>query len=117
FGDDDVADLLGRRAGLHVVALFLFARAAERSERAGAAVILVAERAADGQLAALAMILAGAARTRRLGTLGCGRMAARPAGRAALIFFLFHQSGCCRLRRRSGGRRLGLVGCAARFLG
>ena len=42
-GDDDVADLLGRRAGLHVVALFLLAGAAERGERAGAAVVLVGQ--------------------------------------------------------------------------
>ena len=42
-GDDDVADLLGRRTGLHVVALFLFAGAAERGERAGAAVVLVGQ--------------------------------------------------------------------------
>ena len=76
-GDDDVADLLGRRAGLHVVALFLLARAAERGERAGAAVVLVGKGAGDGELAALAVIVAAAAaRARRLGTLGRRRMAA-----------------------------------------
>ena len=81
-GHDDVADLLGRRAGFHVVALFLLAGAAQRGERAGAAVVLVAERAGDGELAALAMVVAAAAaRTGRLGALGRGRMA---AGRRAV---------------------------------
>ncbi len=42
-GNDDVADLLGRRAGFLMVALFLLAGAAERGERAGAAVVLVAK--------------------------------------------------------------------------
>jgi hypothetical protein len=41
FGNDDVADLLGRRANFHVVPLFLLAGAAERRERAGSAVVLV----------------------------------------------------------------------------
>ena len=60
-GDDDVADLLGRRAGLHVVALFLLAGAAERGERAGAAVVLVGKGAGDGELAAMAAIVVAAA--------------------------------------------------------
>src|SRR5207245_2546319 len=58
--DDDVADLLGRGPRLHMVALFLFAGAAERGERAGAAVILVGKRAGDGELTALAMVVATA---------------------------------------------------------
>ena len=72
-GHDDVADLLGRRAGLHVGALFLLAGAAQRGERAGAAVVLVRERAGDGELAALAaMSSRPRRRARRLGALGAG---------------------------------------------
>ena len=55
-GHDDVADLLGRRAGLLVGALFLLAGAAQRGERAGAGIALVVERAGDGELAGLAAI-------------------------------------------------------------
>ena len=80
-GDDDVADLLGRRAGLHVVALFLLAGAAERGERAGAAVVLVGQRAADGELAALAAIVAAAARARRLGAASARAHGRRDGGR------------------------------------
>src|SRR5438270_5002108 len=59
--NDDVAHLLGRRADLHVVPLFLLARASERGERASAAVVLVAERASDGEFAAMALFVAAAA--------------------------------------------------------
>ena len=62
-----------------MVALFLFAGAAERGERTGAALVLVGQRAADGELAALALLVAAAARASRLGALGRGRVAA--AGR------------------------------------
>ena len=59
-----------------MVALFLLARAAQRGQRAGAAVVLVGQRAGDGELAAMALLVAAAAaRTRRLGPLGRGRMA------------------------------------------
>src|SRR6185369_6235148 len=85
-GHDDVADLLLGRARLHVVALFLLAGAAQRSERAGAAVVFVRQRAGDGELAALAMVVAAAAGARRLGALGCRGMAARPA--MAAVFLL-----------------------------
>src|SRR5262249_37593428 len=86
-GNDDVADLLGRRADLLVVALFLLAGAAERSQRAGAAVVLVGKGAGDGELAALAVVVAAAARARRLGAARGRRVAAR-AARSAVLFFL-----------------------------
>ena len=80
FGHDHVADLLGRGAGLHVVALFLLAGAAKRGERAGAAVVLVGQSAGDGQLAAMALIVAAAAArasrlraARRRGMAAAGR--------------------------------------------
>ena len=77
-GHDDVADLLGRRAGLHMGALFLLAGALERGERAGAGAAVLVERAADGELAALAAMLLAAARRARAGS---GRLAADGRGR------------------------------------
>ena len=72
FGNDDVADLLGRRPGLHMVALFLFAGAAERGERAGAAVVLVAERAVTVSLPRWRW----SSPRPRLGRAGSGRLGA-----------------------------------------
>ncbi len=91
-GNVDVADLLLRRAGLLMVALFLFAGAAQRGERAGAAVVLVGQGAGDGELAALAVIVAAAARSRRLGTLGRGRVAG--TAETALRFLLAGSAAC-----------------------
>ena len=99
-GHDHVADLLDRRAGLHVVALFLLPGAAERGERAGAALVLVGEGAGDGQLAALAMLVAAAVRPRRLGPLGRRGM----AGTAEATLLVFLDNG---LRDFGLGRRLG----------
>ncbi len=48
---DDVADLLGRRPGLHVRTLFLLAGALQRRQRASAGATLVVEGASDGKLA------------------------------------------------------------------
>ena len=42
FGHDDVADLLGRRAGLLMGALFLLARALQRRQRTGAGIAVLA---------------------------------------------------------------------------
>ena len=60
-GNDDVADLLGRRAGLLMGALFLLAGAAQRGEAAGAAVVLARKGAGDGELAGVAAVVAAAA--------------------------------------------------------
>ena len=76
--------------GLHVVALFLLAGAAERGERAGAAVVLVGQGAGDGELAAMALIVRGrgsgararGAWARAHGRRGGGRRA-RPRSAAA----------------------------------
>src|SRR6185503_5374734 len=93
--NDHVADLLGRRAGLHMVPLFLLAGAAQRRQRAGAAVVFIGEGASDGELAAMALLVASAAaRTGRLGTARRGRMTARTAGAAALLF-VFDRCGRC----------------------
>src|SRR5690348_6096522 len=116
FGDDHVADLLGRGAGLHVVALFLLARAAERGERAGAALVLVGQGAADGELPALALLVTAAAvRACGLGTAR-GRGVAAGAARPFLLFFGLGRRGGLRLRRRLG-RVLRLLFGAARLFG
>ncbi len=66
-GHIDVADLLGRGAGFHVMAPFLFAGAAERGKRAGAAFVFVGKRTADRQFATLALFVAATARAAGLG--------------------------------------------------
>jgi len=85
---DDVADLLlARRGPADVTAMFLFTRALERGERAGASALLTTERAVDGQLAAtaflaLAVALTGACGLRRLGAATRGRLAGAGRRRA-----------------------------------
>ena len=117
-GDDHVPDLLGRRTGLHVVTLFLFASATERGERAGAALVFVGQGAADGELPRMAAIFATARRTRRLGALRRRRMAR--TAEAALLGFFGHRNSSrfCILRRRrcSCGKRL-FLSSASGFLG
>ena len=98
-GNDDVADLLGRRARLHVVALFLLAGAAERGERTGAAVVLVGRarvtvslprwrwssprprlgRAGSGRRGPVHGRRGGGRRARPLAAAGAAAFAARPA--------------------------------------
>ncbi len=70
-GHVHVAHLLGRRPGLHMGALFLLARAAERGEAAGAGIAVVAERPADGELAGLTPVVAAAGGARGLGPARC----------------------------------------------
>ena len=98
-GDDDVADLLGLRAGLLMGALLLFAGATKRGQRTGAGVALVVESSGDGELAALAaMLVAAARRAGRLGTLG-RYMAVLGTGMAGTpVLVLLDGDG-----RRSGG--------------
>src|SRR5439155_17442345 len=109
--DDHVADLLGRRAGLHVMPLFLFAGAAKSCKRTGAAVVLARQGAGDGELATLALVVAPAtARASRLWTTRHRREAGRAANGGTLFLLL---------SRRCGRRRLlGLswcLGSATRF--
>ena len=104
FRNDDVADLLGRRADLHVVALFLLAGAAERCERAGAAIVLVGQGARDGELAAMALLVAAAAaRASGLRPARGRGMAAGTAEPRAPPPFLERRSSGFRLCRRFGG--------------
>src|SRR5205814_6796422 len=112
FGHDDVADLLGRRARLHVVAFFLLAGTAQRGKRAGAAVILVGEGAGDGELATLAVLVAAAARARRFGAARRGGVTAR-AARSAFLFLLDGRGDDLRFSGSFGGARL-LLGMLAR---
>ena len=98
-GTIDVADLLLRGPDFHVVALFLFARALERGEAAGAAVVFAGQSAGDGQLAALAMLVAAAAGARGLGALGRGRRGRRRAAEAAILVLA---AAAGRLRRGFG---------------
>ena len=106
------------RAGLHVVALFLFAGAAQRGERAGAAVVLVDKRAGDGELAALAMLVAAAAaRARRLGPAWARARGRRDGGSCALPLRL-RLARRLRARPELGARRgLFLGALARRFFG
>ena len=114
-GNDDVADLLGRRAGLHVVALFLLAGAAERGERAGAAVVLVGQaRGVTVSLPRWRCVVAAAARARRLGPLGRGRMAGRAADGALLVLFARRARRLAALGRRLRRRGAPLPRPAAR---
>ena len=82
-----------------VVALFLFAGAAQRGERAGAAVVLAGKRARDGELAGVAAVLAAAGRASRLRALGRGGMAGTAE---AALFLIFDDRRCGRF---FGGRR------------
>src|SRR4051794_24531348 len=94
-----------------MVSLFLFAGAAKRGERASTALVFIAKCAADGQLAAMALLVASATtRACGLGALGRGGMGglAEAAGFRLLLLLHFGRSGDLRLCRSFGG--------AARFL-
>src|SRR5206468_6383127 len=100
---DDVADLLGRRTGLHVVALLFLARPAKGGKRAGAAIVRVGQGAGDGELAAMALIVAAAAaRTGRFGATRSGRMAAWAPRSSALVVLIRGGRGGLRFDRRLG---------------
>ena len=117
FGNDDVADLLGGGPGFLVVALFLFAGAAQRGQAAGAAVVLARQGAGDGQLAALAAIVAAArpgAPARGAWAAGAGRRGRRWPRSSSSSRRAARSSAPARLRRRFGGGCFGLGGaCSA----
>jgi hypothetical protein len=101
-----------------MMALFLLARAAESGERTCPAVVLVRQSAGDGELAALAMVVAAtAAGARGFGPLGRGGMAAGTTGRAPLLLLVDRWSSDVGLGCGLGGSASFFFGAQARFLG
>ena len=113
--DDNIADLLLCRAGLHVVPFFLLAGAAQRGKRAGTAVVLTGQSAGDGQLARVAAIFTAARRSRGFRSLGCRGMAGTAEG-AFLRRLGLRRGGLSFVGRRRGGSERLLLRAAGGFL-
>ena len=117
FRNNDIADLLGRRAGLHVMSLFLLAGAAERGQRASAAIVLVRQGPSDGELAAMALgVAAATARARGLGTAR-GRSVTTWTACRSFLFLITRGSGGSWFRLGLGGAIGFLFGANTSVLG